>query len=175
SSTVWLSTADAETMRSAAIDTRTALSSAQRRRVKTSAGSAFNVGNLRVRGFGQPHRILHQFEPMAAFGGEDRFGMKLHRLDRQFAMTDAHDHSVFGFRRDLQTLGKRLAPREQRVIAAHLKLPGQSREHPNPAIPYGRGLAVHRVVQHAKITAEGLHDALQSQAYAEYRDPQPHG
>src|ERR1039457_7458134 len=62
-------------MRSAAIKTRIALPSAQRRNEKTSAGSACNVGNLHVRtGFGQAHRILHQFEPVAVFGGENRLG-----------------------------------------------------------------------------------------------------
>src|ERR1035438_9554102 len=94
-------------MRSAATRTSMALPSAQRRSERTSGGSAFNVRNLHVRaGFGQAHRILHQFEPMAVFGGENRFGMKLHRLDRQFAMAHSHDHPVLGLRSDFQARRK---------------------------------------------------------------------
>src|ERR1035438_8204503 len=95
--------------------------------------------------------------------------MKLHRFDGQFAMPHTHDHAIFGFRGDLQTRRKRLPARKQRVIAAHLKLRGQPVEHADPAILYGGWLAVHRVIEHTKGAPEGLHDALQTQAYAEHR------
>src|ERR1039458_2253831 len=155
SSTVWLSTVQVETMRMAAMRTRSAARSAQRRSVTGGTGSADNVADLR-----QPHGVLHEFEPVVIGGGEDALGMELHGLDGEFAMAHAHDHAVFGLRGNFETGGQRFTSGEERMIAAHLKLRGQAFKHAHAAMADGGGLAVHGVIEHAQFAAEGFDDAL---------------
>src|SRR5207302_5449904 len=104
----------------------------------------------------QAHGVLHQAQTVIAFRREDRLGMELHRLYGKLAMPHTHDHAVVRLRGDLQARGKGLAVGEQRMVAAHLKLLGQSLKYANTRVPHWRWLPMHRVIQHAELAPEGL-------------------
>ncbi len=80
------------------------------------------------------HGVLHQLQPVIAFGREDGLGVKLHRFHRQFAMPNAHDHAVFGFGCDFKAGRQRFAAREQPLAAAFLGAPiyGDGPSPPEP-------------------------------------------
>ena len=46
--------------------------------------------------------VAHELEAAVVVQTQQRFGMELHRLDRQFAVAHAHDDAVFGFRGDFE-------------------------------------------------------------------------
>jgi len=102
------------------------------------------------------------------FGSENRLGMKLYRLDRQYFVAYAHDHAIFGFRGDFQAIRQRGAAGVQRVIAAHAKFRREAFENAGALVAHQRWLAVHGVIQHVEDAAKGFDDALQSQADADY-------
>jgi len=61
------------------------------------------------------------------------------------------------------------------VVAAYLKFLGESCEDTDSAVAHHGALAVHGVVEHVQVAAECFHNALQSQAHAEYRQAQADG
>ena len=50
-----------------------------------------------------------------------RFGMKLHSVHREFAVTQCHDFSVVAFGGDFETLGKRASLDQQGMVAPAFK------------------------------------------------------
>ena len=101
--------------------------------------------------------------------------MKLHGLDGQFPMPNAHDHAVLGFGRHFQAGRESLFAREQRVVAAYFEAFGQPFEDAHIAMNHGGRLAVHRIVEHAQFAAERFYDSLQSQAHAKHRNARASG
>ena len=59
-------------------------------------------------------KILEQLETGA---GENRFGMKLHAFDSQFAVAQTHDGVVVGLGGNFQLARQRIAFDDQRMIA----------------------------------------------------------
>src|SRR6185503_15892328 len=62
-----------------------------------------------------------------------------------------------------------LATREQRMVAAHLKLLGHAFENSQTAMTDRGRLSVHRIIQNAQLAAERLDDPLQAETHAEDR------
>ena len=69
--------------------------------------------------------------------------MELHALDREGAVTQAHDHAVVGPRRDGQLGGHRRPLDDEAVVAGGLERGGQAGEHARAVVVHQRGLAVH--------------------------------
>ena len=80
-----------------------------------------------------------------------------------------------GFGGHFQARGEGFGLREQRVVAAHLKLLRHAGEDADAAVPHGGRLAVHGIVEHAQLPAESFHDTLQAQTHSEHRHAQPDG
>src|SRR3569623_2812846 len=122
----------------------------------------------------QPQGVSHQFQAGLITRGEDRFRMKLHSLNRQLTVANSHNDRGFaatrGTGRDFQTSRKLLWDRIQRVVAAHLNLPGQSLKNTLPLVDNFRWLSVNRVRHPTKCASKRLHNPLQAQANAKYRD-----
>ena len=99
-----------------------------------------------------PEEIGQQIMTML---GQDRFGMKLYPLDRQFAVAHTHDlvdaaAIVLGPRGDFQAVRQAALLDHQRVIAGGLEGIREAAEHTLVTMVYLRGLAMH--------DAPGTHD-----------------
>ena len=60
-------------------------------------------------------------ENFSTISCKHRFGMKLHSVHWEFAVTQCHDFSVVTFGGDLETLGKRASLDQQGMVAPAFK------------------------------------------------------
>ena len=66
---------------------------------------------------------------MAVFA-KDAFGVKLHALNRQVAMSDAHDLTIIGMGGDFQHIRQAGRRNRQRVVTIDCELPRQMAKNP---------------------------------------------
>ena len=93
--------------------------------------------------------------------------MKLHALDVELAVAQAHDLALGGPRADLEARRERRALDDERVVARRLEGAGEPREEAAAVVQDGRGLAVHQAPGADDAAAEGLPDGLVPEAHAE--------
>ena len=95
--------------------------------------------------------------------------MELHPFDRQGPVAQAHDLAFGSLGRDLQAGRQRLPLHDQGVVARRLKRVRQIVEdRPAVVLDLGR-LSVHQALRADHVAAEGLADALVTQAHAQDR------
>src|ERR1700722_17510941 len=82
-------------------------------------------------------------------------------------MAHTHDLALRGARRDLEHRGDALRFRDQRVIAASLKILSHAAEHALAVVPHRRDFAVHEPRCAHDAPAEHLDQRLMTEAYAE--------
>jgi len=95
--------------------------------------------------------------------------MKLHPVDRQLAMTQAHDLLFCRLGGDLEAIGQRLAFYNQRMVARRFEGIRQPREHPFAVVLDRRGLSMHEPRCADDVAPKHLPDALVAEADAEQR------
>ena len=78
------------------------------------------------------------FENRQAMFGANALRMKLHALDRQRFVSDAHDFTVVGPRGDSETVWKTGALDDQRVVARGHEVLRQPRKQPMVVVVDGR-------------------------------------
>ena len=120
------------------------------------------------------------FKDLMAMLAQDRFRMELHAFDRQCLMFYPHNffHRAIGFigpAGHFQTFRQGGLINHQGMIAHGRKRVGQASEHALAVMVDGGSFAVHHVTGADDMTAEGLADALMTQADAENRDPAGEG
>src|SRR5687767_13430118 len=122
----------------------------------------------------QTDRVLHLQEvgqhQLAVFG-QDRFGVELDALDRQFFVTQAHYQAVGRFGRDLKGIGKRVAFYHKRVIAAGVEIAVDPRKKRSAVVFDDDRLAVDGRGPADDTAAEMLADGLVAETDAEDRHP----
>src|SRR3954453_15355624 len=96
--------------------------------------------------------------------------MELNGFDRKVAVANPHDDAIFSVGSNFQDIGKLAWDREERVIATDCDIRGEALKNAFTFVVNLRRLPVHGVRQDVKLTAEGLDDSLQTQAYTEHRD-----
>ena len=106
--------------------------------------------------------------------GQDGLGVELHALDIQGLVAQAHDlvHRAvleLGPGSHFQAVRQRLALDHQRVVAGHGQRLVEAGEHALVLVENRTGLAVHHLTGAHHVAAEGLTNALVTQAHAEDR------
>src|SRR5258706_15805338 len=97
---------------------------------------------------------------MFSFRSADRFGMKLHALNEQGLVPQAHHLALRGARAHFETLGDRIRIDDQRMIAHRLEGIGHAREYRASIMPHRRSLAMHQAWCAIDAAAECLTHAL---------------
>lgn len=106
---------------------------------------------------------------MAVLRG-DAFRVELHAMDLVCLMLQSHDHAIFGFSRNLETVGQAVSLDGERVIARSLECIRQTFEKAFPRASDGGEFSVHQNRRANDAPAIGLSDGLMTEAYAHKRD-----
>src|SRR6266542_537624 len=110
-------------------------------------------------------------EDRDAVGGEHRFRVELHRIERQAPMAQAHDDAVIAPRADLDRFGKRRRVDHQRVVPGRDGRIQYAGEDPAPVVSDHRRLPVPRLGSAHDAGAERHGHALEAEADAQGPDP----
>ena len=100
---------------------------------------------------------------------EDRFGVKLHAFDVEFAVPHAHDDAVGCFGGYLKAVGHGGPVDDERVVAGGFERGGESGKYAGALVFDERGFAVHDFGGPDDVAAVDLADALVAEAHAEHR------
>src|SRR2546421_7120366 len=76
--------------------------------------------------------------------GQNRFGMELYAVDREFAVPQTHDLAFGRFGRDLERIWEGLAVHDQRMIAGRFEGIGQIFEDASALMLNGRSFPMHQ-------------------------------
>src|SRR5438552_13722378 len=115
----------------------------------------------------QPHEIAHN---LSAILGQDAFGMKLHAPDREVLVPHAHDLAFVSLRGHFQAGRHGVALDHEGMVARRGKRIRHAGEQVLVVMLNGRSLAVHHAIIDDDVRAEGVADALVSEANAKGRN-----
>ena len=101
---------------------------------------------------------------------QNGFGMKLHALHLQSAVTQPHDFPFGGPGRHFQHLRQGVALDNQRMVTGGGEGVRQITEYPLAPMENGRGFAVHHLRRADDLAAEGLADGLMPETDPQQRD-----
>src|SRR5690606_33851058 len=97
----------------------------------------------------------------------DALGMKLHAVERERAVLQAHDDAVAGRGGDLETIGQGLWPDGERVVAGRLEAGIEAAEQARASVIDPAGFAVHQLGRAHDLAAHRLADGLMAETDAE--------
>src|SRR6185369_5149100 len=109
-------------------------------------------------------------EQLHAVGRQYRFGMKLHTLDFQLAMSQPHDDVIRSTRRDFKTRRQRFPLDNERMITARQKAVINSSKDRLPVMMNWRRLPMHQLRRTNHFTAKRLPDCLMTQTHTKKRN-----